>query len=150
MRLFKKKSPSAQEAAPPVLPPEAATAAEEPQVAAKPAEKEEMKSSRFSFRRPDSPTADETTPPDGYATMNEKSVELPQKHSEEQGGENKQQSEEEDDDDVESLAVEVTKVELTWMGFVCLWIWCAVPCVVYLLLFTVSHIRSIASCLTAL
>lgn len=144
MRFFKKKSPSAQEAAPSVLPPAAATGAiEEPPAAAQPAEKEEMKSSRFSFRRPASPTADETAPPDGYATMNEKSVELPQKHSEDQCGENKQQSEEQDGDDVESLAVEVTKMELTWMGFVCLLIWCAIPCVVYLLLFTVSHIRLI-------
>jgi hypothetical protein len=142
MRLFKKKSPSAQKA--PSAPPAAPAAAEETPSPA-PTD-EQMKSSRFSIRRPASPTADEAAPPDGYTNMDDtKSIELPQKQPSrevEQSGKDNQESKDEED---ESVAVQVTELDLTWMGFMCLWIWCAIPCVVYLLLFTVSYICYIVS-----
>ena len=129
MRLFKKKSPIETEA------PAAAAPAEEAQ--------HDLKPSRFSFRRNNNSNGNEATidndniynhdaSPTNYNAMEENragNIELTKKSN--------------DDSSSSSIATEEVGVtpEMSWFDFICLWGWCAVPCVVYILLFTVSCLR---------
>lgn len=66
--------------------------------------------------------------------MDEKTVELSQRQLTHSDSSQQQQQQEDD-----SVVTELVKEEnLSWGGFACLVIWCAIPCVVYILLFTVS------------
>ena len=132
MRLFKKKSPSEVEATAAAAPTE---------------EAHDLKPSRFSFRR--NSNANEVTTNnnntnnvdnDGndsstnYNAMEENvaEIELPQKSQ--------------DDASSSSVATEAFIPEMRWCDFICLWGWCAVPCVAYILLFTVSFEAYILIC----
>jgi hypothetical protein len=128
MKFFKKKTP----------PP--------PATNTEPAHEEEtMEASQFSFRRGASST--NTTPEDipYYNEMDDaKSVELTAPSVTPQVQEKTDVPSQQSLEASSCVAEEKVREEdkLSWTTFFCLWIWCAIPCAAYILLFTVRDFIS--------
>ena len=110
-----------------------------------PSPTQDVEPSRFSFRRTASSQpvaateAESESPPESYKAMEEANkssvIELTQKNQD------VKQRETQKGEDESSVATENHEERsLPWSTFCCLSIWCAVPCAVYILLFTVSFI----------